>query len=504
MSSKIVNVSVSLLLEAPTLARLDTATEGARAAFSEMGNSELETEELSQIPALLSVLPGAGRYQLRKKGCTSRNAGDLLPVFAPWRGCARAASILTTPDGDAFKFDPFDWTLANAFHGLIAADTGSGKSVTLGFLTLDALASGVQAILVDNGGSWRALTELMGGTYLPINARTSICPFPSYESALDPKTRELDTDELADVVTFLDLCVSGGEGSSFDTVAQHVVSQAVKRVYDQTLRHRPQERPVISLFRDALRTGFSDTQDATLGNDIARRLAIFCEGIYGDLLNRPSVLRFDDKLLTFEMAEVGNHPLAKKLAMATLMRAIADRASQKKRRTLVEVDEAHEYIGTDSVAAQFLASCYRKMRKFDVAMWLISQNLSDFIDSPVGKPIVQNALLKLFLRHQKGKSRDVVIDHFQLSPRARQAFENLEKRDGRYSDILMSYAGRMTTIRLALHPLAYWVLTTDPKDKDLVARARQSNPRLSQLELLEHLAARYPHGAAQGRVARAA
>jgi len=93
-------------------------------------------------------------------------------VFAPWRRCSRAASVLLTPTGDVFKFDLFDTTLGNAFHGLVAADTGSENSVSLGALTIDALAAGLDAILVDNGGSWRPLTELMGGVYIPGNLRT--------------------------------------------------------------------------------------------------------------------------------------------------------------------------------------------------------------------------------------------------------------------------------------------------------------------------------------------
>jgi hypothetical protein len=82
MSSKIVALSVSLLLEGETLDALDAATEAARSAFAAAGNSELLAEEVTQLPAFLSMLPGAGRYQLRRKGCTSRNAADFLPVFA--------------------------------------------------------------------------------------------------------------------------------------------------------------------------------------------------------------------------------------------------------------------------------------------------------------------------------------------------------------------------------------------------------------------------------------
>src|SRR5207237_4816985 len=117
----------------------DAHTESARAAFNSIGNSEREVEDVSQVPAFLAMLPGSGAYQLRKKGCTSRNAGDFLPVFAPWRGCSRPASVLLTPTGDVFKFDLFDKTLGNAFHGLVTPNTASGRSVSVGALTLHAL-----------------------------------------------------------------------------------------------------------------------------------------------------------------------------------------------------------------------------------------------------------------------------------------------------------------------------------------------------------------------------
>ena len=37
-------------------------------------------------PATSPCFPGAGRYQVRRKGCTTRNAADFLPLFEPWRG----------------------------------------------------------------------------------------------------------------------------------------------------------------------------------------------------------------------------------------------------------------------------------------------------------------------------------------------------------------------------------------------------------------------------------
>src|SRR6266849_6642121 len=268
MSSKIVSLSASVLLEANTLEELDAQTEAAKAAFNAAGNSELLVEDVSQLPAFLSMLPGSGPYQLRKKACTSRNAADFLPIFAAWPGCARTSSIMSTPAGDRFRFDLFDKSLATAHHGLVIADTGSGKSVSLGALTLDALASGLDAILIDNGGSWKPLTELMGGVFLPVSLRTSICPFPSYAD-IAGDGGEIDPREIEQVVHFLDLCTTDQGKDGFGIVETDLVSRAVRGVYESHLRARPSERPLISHFRDALASYGTTAQDQELAQSIA-------------------------------------------------------------------------------------------------------------------------------------------------------------------------------------------------------------------------------------------
>ena len=498
MSSKIVTLSVSLLLEGDSLDVLDSRTEAARAAFGAAGNSELLVEDVAQVPAFLSMLPGSGPYQLRKKACTSRNAGDFLPVFVPWRGTTKASSLLLTPGGDVLRFDLFDKKLAAAHHGLVVADTGSGKSVGLGALTLDALAAGVDAILVDNGNSWKPLTELLGGTHIPVDIKTSISPFVAFEQVVDGRG-EIDNDAIQDVVTFLEVCLREPEKPSFNRLTTDLVSRAVRRCYQEEFRHRPQERPLISDFRKAI-SEFPSTHpdDKAIAEDLSRRLGIFCDGIYADFLNRPSKLDFSARILTFDLQNVAKNPLTKAVAMATIMQAITNRAAARRNRTLVEIDEGHEHLGSDEVAERYLAGCYRKMRKYDVAMWMISQQFSDFKNSKVGDAIINNSKLKLFLRHDAG--HDAIIEHFHLPPRAAEAFRRLERKSGHYSDFLLMYGQKLSTVRLALHPLAYWILTTDPDDRRLIERAAQKNPLLGRLELLEELGARYPHGAPRAHV----
>lgn len=502
MASKVVQLSVSLLLEAESLEKLDERTEAARSAFSRAGNSELMVEDVSQLAAFLSMFPGSGPYQLRKKGCTSRNAADFLPVFMPWCG-GEVGSLMLTPSGEFFRFKLFDKSFGvNAFHGLVAADTGSGKSFSMGAIALDALANGVEAILVDNGNSWKNLTELMGGVHIAVDLNTSICPFLAYQHMLDADG-QLDAESVAQVVRFIEVCVTDHTLTSFSLPQRDLVGRAVSRCYQERFRAQPEERPLLGDFREYLLKVADGPnvheRDLETAKEIHLRLRAFCddEGPYAKLLNRPSTLRFDSPLLTFEMERVSKDPLTKKIAMAAVMEAISARAAARRRRALVVVDEAHEYLASDKESDKavetFLGGCYAKMRKYDIAMWTISQKFETFLKSAVASTIIGNSQLKLFLWHSSGHR--VIGDYFQLPPNAVQAFAGLQRQPGRFSDVFLMYGTRTAVMRLAVHPLAYWILTTDGDDKRLIENAAAKNPRISKLRLLKELAALYPHGA---------
>ncbi len=493
LSSKVANLSVTVVLEADTPEELDERTEAARDAFARCGNSEMLVEDVTQLPAFLSTVPGAGPYQLRRKGCTTRNAADFVPGFAAWNGTERAASVLLTPGGDVFRLDLADKRLSTAHHGLVVADTGSGKSFALANLFLDGLAAGHEAILVDNGASWEPLTSLLGGVHLPIDVRTSISPFVSYREMLDPDGT-FSNEELQDVVAFLQVCITEPGAPGFDKVAFDAVARAVRWCYETRFRDSPAARPLLGDFRSALREfKWEHADDRTIAEQVHRKLGPFTEGLYAEFVNRPSSLRYDAKLLTFDLQRVSQDPVLKQLAVACIIQAVTNRAAQRHAHTIVAVDEGHEHLGQDDAGERFLASCYRKMRKHDVSMWMISQTVRDFANAKAGPAIVRNSAIKILLRH--GSGHEEVGSYFGLSSAALDAFRRLEMRPGRYSDFLLLYGSRVTTVRLAPHPLAYWICTTDPSDKALIALAESRNPGGDRLRLLDELARRFPHGA---------
>ena len=158
------------------------------------------------------------------------------------------------------------------------------------------------------------------------------------------------------------------------------------------------------------------------------------------------------------------------------------------------IDEAHDYLGDSAAADAFLGKAYAKMRKFDVAMWAISQKFEDFQRSRAAATIIGNSFLKLFLWHSSGW--DVVQEALGWPDSLLRAFRALERVPFRFTDFLLLYGQHVATVRHAVPPLAYWLLTTDGDDRRLLERVRAANPHLDEFSLLQELAARYPAGAA--------
>lgn len=493
-SSKVVDLSVSLLLEGDSVEEVNTQVEGAREAFNTLGNAEVYRETVAKLAAFFGMLPGATAYPLRRKACTSRNAADFLPLYGPWRGTATAASLLQTPAGDPVAYDFFDPSVPST-HGFCAAATGSGKSFQFASLVLDARAHGHEAILLDNGGSWRRFTQAAGGAFIPVTLKTSLSPFEEYAHVTEPGGG-FRLDELTSVVRFLEVCACDDTLPTFDKLHEAVALRAVRAAYE-ALRAQPTRRPVIGDFVRALKEHrWESPDDKAIATSIVRRLWNCTEGTYSGMLNQPCTLDFSSPLITFDLQDVSQDATLKALALATITRTVEVRAARALKErgalTLFAVDEAHQLLKTPSTEA-FLEYGYRTFRKRGISCWLISQQFSDFTRARTGPTLIQNSTVKMILYHPNGGYRELV-EHFRLTPRAASALESLSTSPGFYSDFFLQYGAHQTVIRNRVAPHVYWLLTTDRYDNDLLRRAQEKNPHMPELELIRHLASQYPQG----------
>ena len=115
------------------------------------------------------------------------------------------------------------------------------------------------------------------------------------------------------------MCATEPGQPGFDKVTFDAVARAVRWSYETQFRDRPQERPLLGHFRDALKNHpWENAEDRAIAERVHRKLGPFTDGMYADFVNRPSTLRFDAKLLTFDLQRVSQDPVLKQLAMACI------------------------------------------------------------------------------------------------------------------------------------------------------------------------------------------
>ena len=104
---------------------------------------------------------------------TDRAVACMAPIFGPPVGTPRsghlrkaALAILETQWRTPYHYDLFKGDVG---HTLVLGATGAGKSFALNFLLVQALQYDPRVLILDLGGSYRWLTQFLGGGYMELS-----------------------------------------------------------------------------------------------------------------------------------------------------------------------------------------------------------------------------------------------------------------------------------------------------------------------------------------------
>ena len=134
-------------------------------------------EGYGQLAAWFSRMPAQPRRrQIRHVFASAGVAACLAPLFGPAKGETEsrhlrrpALAVLETPWRTPYHYDLF---CGDVGHTLILGATGAGKSFLLNFLLVQALQYNPRVLVLDLGGSYRWLTQFLGGGYLELSPET--------------------------------------------------------------------------------------------------------------------------------------------------------------------------------------------------------------------------------------------------------------------------------------------------------------------------------------------
>ncbi|MBI4060989.1 MAG: ATP-binding protein [Elusimicrobia bacterium] len=443
-------------------------------AFNDFASAEAAADDMNHFRLFLQPLPGHGELNDRKFYMQTNALSGFLPLTGTWRGSPRKKILLETPLGELVGLDTFDDELP-AKHGLVLGTTGSGKSFTTNYLLSNFLAESDKnhVVVIDVGGSYRKLASSFQGAYVEVRLAEEFGfnPFPPADEIMENGQFDDDT------VAYLSLLISRmclGEGRSVTVEQKGLLERAIKAAYakgEVLLQNVREELALLAVEQPAAKM-FADA------------LEMWTAGMYGRLFNRPGTFDIDKRLVVFDLQSLEDHPELQSVYFFVIRSIIWKKLQDRGLKKIIAIDEGWKFFN-DDVGASLIENLYRTARKFNGAVFSISQSPTDFLETRAAKAIIANSYVKIILKLAKGHE---LLPQFDLNANEIEAVRQLQSKPGVFSDVFLKFGGHSLIARIEPSPLDYWVCTTNAQDWLTEEKARAANPGLSQADLLLKLA----------------
>ncbi len=302
-------------------------------------------------------------------------------------------------------FDRFSLENANA---VIFGTSGVGKSYLVKLDVLRSLMYGIEVIIVDPENEYRTLAESAGGAFFNISLGSDnhINPFDIPVPMEDESAEEVIRRNVISLVGLLRIML-GGLSPEEDAI----IDQAITETYaakDITPESDPstwaEKVPLFSDLEQVL-----ESMEGT--KNLILRLRKFTKGTYAQFFNQHTNVSMDNNITVFGIRDLEEE--MRPIAMYIITRFIWKEITSSMKKRLFVLDEAWLMMKNED-GASFLFGLVKRARKYWLGVTTITQDVSDFMHSNYGKPIVTNSALKILLK-QSPAVIDMIQDVFNLT-----------------------------------------------------------------------------------------
>jgi len=471
--------------------------------------------------------PTLDRSNRRSRLMFGTHLTSLLPVYGRSRGTGNPGQLFWNRGGEPLSFDPLnkDDRKKNG-HMLIVGPTGAGKSATLVYLMMQALAVWRPRIyLIEAGNSFGLMCDYLRAHDLSVhsvamqpNADVSLPPFAGALSLLDSDTSletvdvdSIDPDELdneealdaleetRDVLGEMEIAarimITGGdarEDAKMSRADRMVIRRAILDAATH-VREAGREQVITEDVAASLhRVGKDEALDPRRREravDMGDALLLFCSGIAGHFFNREGVRWPDVDVTHLDMGILQREGYEDQLTVAYIalmnhINGVVEARQHDARPTLVITDEGH-IITTNPLLAPYVIKITKMWRKFGAWYWIATQNLDDFPDA--SRRML--SMLEWWLCLVMPKDEVEQIARFrQLSDEQRQMLLSARKEGGKYTEGVVLTDHLAALFRNVPPALALALAQTEKEEK--AARAQiMRRQRCTEVEAAVHIAA---------------
>lgn len=361
----------------------------------------------NQLEGYQSVLPLCGDKLLIETPMNSSPASSFFPfVSEDLTDMTQKNAIMygiNRHNNNLVIFDRFSLENANQ---VVFAKSGGGKSYATKLDVIRLLMMGTDVIIIDPENEYQRLSEGFGGSYFNISltSREHVNPFdiptiPEGENPTDVLRSHIVT--LSGLMKLMLGKLSPAEDAVLDrAITETYASREI--IAGEDFAGKP--APVLSDLETVLR-------NLEGGHDMAERLYKYTQGSFSGLLNQPTNIDVNNRLIIFSIRDLEEE--LRPIGMYIVLNYIWNIIRAKLKRRVLMIDEAWIMMKNED-SATFMFGLVKRARKYYLGVTTITQDVEDFLRSPFGRPIVTNASIQLLLK-QAPATIDIVGKAFSLT-----------------------------------------------------------------------------------------
>lgn len=353
----------------------------------------------------------------------------------------------------------FDRFSLENYNSVTFAKSGSGKSYTTKLEILRSLMFDTEVIVIDPEREYEYLAETVGGRYFNISLSSEhhINPFDLPIPREDESPGDILRNNIITLVGLFRIML-GGLTPEEDAVIDKAITEtyALKDI-SADANFAAVEPPLLSDFELVL-SGMEGSES------LVQRLSKYTKGTWSGFMNRPTNVDMNKKLVVFSVRDMEDD--LKPVAMYIITHHIWNTVRKELRKRLLIIDEAWWMMRSEDTAS-FLFSIAKRGRKYYLGISTITQDVSDFLNSPYGIPMITNSSIQLLLR-QSPTSVDLVQSTFKLSDEEKYLLLESDVGEGIF------FAGlKHVAIKVIASYTEDQIITSDPSQILAIKKAKQ-------------------------------
>ncbi|HKU18116.1 MAG TPA: ATP-binding protein [Candidatus Saccharimonadales bacterium] len=405
----------------------------------------MEIATFQQVEGLQTILPRAENILAQKRNLDSSTAALAFPFVS---------SQLVQENGILYGVDDKTKSLVmvNRFglhnaNSIMFGETGGGKSFTSKVDILRNLARGTQVIVIDPEREYEKLAKSVGGTYINLSptSKNHINPFDMAATAHTKDQLAEHAQDLTEIIARMVANPDKRDNTPALTMEERaVVDEVILKIYKDAEGDKP---PTLQKFYDvAHNKGLIS---------LCKRLEKYLTGTLDGLFNKQTNIKLDNRLVIFDIKDLKES--VRQPMMMVISTFVQNRVKADPKKRMLVIDEAWLLL-QDEESARFVAEMVRRARKNYLAVSIISQQASDFLENKYGRTIASQSALRILLKLDTTACEDVA-EVFKLSDHEKRYL--LECKRG---DALIIADQNHAAVHITASDKEYSLITTDPAE----------------------------------------